>query len=484
MSSHTIDQNALASPIVRLRDYMRSYFDAKSRPQSPSMQDHGRRTARADFYSTPPDLKNHNIDILRVFLGMFRKHIPKTFGLFHDPLEAQYSHSIENLLAMAALGGLFCTVAGSDQIANSMYNDSRRLCLEASSCKGGLSGSAHDTLEIVKTQLLLGLYGLCSGDKRSYEFVEAFQGHLTHTLRMYAKSCHESEFTPEDDLQIARLFEAVQIFDCYRVVIMTRPPSLMSHLLGKVPSSLGTEFEAVRTRAGILVQHRASSDTAHQQSTSFPALTSLAVHLWPAMYSRQNHYKGEDVLVEGLHSGNADFVESALERWYQVYPQGSPSCYSDHIVYHMMHIMLHTNVTILQIYAQSAPGSFARDPTKSTTAREVCAWIKDHHYVCASWHAEQLTALVENNIQANSDNRTTRRSMNSLVEGRRLAYEAPHVPYALYYASLILWCRGAVTSEKTASAQTRAPLVRGERILSLHKLHAAQLLASVLGEVV
>ena len=27
--------------------------------------------------------------------------------------------------------------------------------------------------------LLLNIYGLCSGDKRSYEFVEAFQGDLT-----------------------------------------------------------------------------------------------------------------------------------------------------------------------------------------------------------------------------------------------------------------------------------------------------------------
>ncbi len=26
--------------------------------------------------------------------------------------------------------------------------------------------------------ILLGLYGLCSGDKRSYEFSEAFQGNL------------------------------------------------------------------------------------------------------------------------------------------------------------------------------------------------------------------------------------------------------------------------------------------------------------------
>lgn len=32
---------------------------------------------------------------------------------------------------------------------------------------------------IVEQSILLGLYGLCSGDKRSYEFVEAFQGDLT-----------------------------------------------------------------------------------------------------------------------------------------------------------------------------------------------------------------------------------------------------------------------------------------------------------------
>jgi len=59
-----------------------------------------------------------------------------------------------------------------------------------------LSASAEDKLTTVKTVssghhdagqllmwgkfILLELYGLCSGDKRSYEFVEAFHGNLIY----------------------------------------------------------------------------------------------------------------------------------------------------------------------------------------------------------------------------------------------------------------------------------------------------------------
>jgi len=455
---------------------MQAYFEAKSRPPSPSLYEEGMKK----WYSAPPDVQQYPKDILRIFIRLFKRHIPRTFKIFSYPLDVRRNHSVEYILAMAALGGLFSIVSGKE-VAKSMYNDARRLHLAAFSTSNGTACSLDDKLETVKTQLLLGLWGLCSGDKQSYEFVEAFQGHLTHSLRDFAEACSVCEVTPDVDEQAARLLESVHIFDCYRVIIMMRPPSLMAyHMLTRLGSSW-TEVTATRGRADMLLDCRLPLAP---ESSTLAALGSLATHLWSAMYTRQNQYESDNLLAENLHLGNPDCISLACERWLQCYAQSSTS-YADQAVHHMMQIMLHTNVTTLQMFAHAAPESFARDPALSTTAKEIFGWVKDDHYEVASWHAEQLTAGVEKSIHAvksNSGN-ASQRSASNITEAPRLDFEAPHVPYAIYYATLILWCKYATAPGKMSAAQIRAPVVRGERILSLHRVHAATLLGHVLAEI-
>ncbi|KAK5242186.1 hypothetical protein LTR40_012878, partial [Exophiala xenobiotica] len=158
--------------------------------------------------------------------------------------------------------------------------------------------------------------------------------------------------------------------------------------------------------------------------------------------------------------------------------------------YHMMNIMLHANLTVLQSFAHSPPGSAARDPKKSLAAREMHAWTQDRQYKIARWHAEQMIVSVEGAFTstAKTDQQGSQqppsRSSFTASEPRRLPHEAPHVPYAIYYATLVLWC-GAVIEERGGAqpASVQAPIARGERILSLHKVHIAQLLARVLNEI-
>jgi hypothetical protein len=85
------------------------------------------------WYSAPPNLDDHNKDIVGIFLKIFRRHIPETFSLFKDSNVSRKDKAAYTL-AMAAIGGSFCTVPGSAEIAKSMYNDARRLLL-ASVCR-------------------------------------------------------------------------------------------------------------------------------------------------------------------------------------------------------------------------------------------------------------------------------------------------------------------------------------------------------------
>jgi hypothetical protein len=105
---------------------MQSYFEEKSRPPSPSLN-----KATKMWYSRPPDFDSHDKTIMAIFLGLFRRHIPPTFTLFNDNFfnEMDGGTTVEYVLAMAALGGTFCSVQGSAEVSRSLYNDSRRLHL-------------------------------------------------------------------------------------------------------------------------------------------------------------------------------------------------------------------------------------------------------------------------------------------------------------------------------------------------------------------
>ncbi|KAK5025031.1 hypothetical protein LTS07_008410 [Exophiala sideris] len=421
-SNSPILDHVLPSSMQSLTAAMQEYFDRKSRAPSPSLN-----KASKMWYSAPPNLDDHNKDIIRVFLKLFRRHIPETFSLFKESAVTRKGRA-EYTLAMAATGGLFCNVPGSAEVAKSMYNDARRLLLATfnkMNILDDLSASYEDKLTTVKTFILLELYGLCSGDKRSYEFVEAFHGNLIYSVQQYSQAFKASEMHGRKEEESARL----------------------------------------------------------------TSLAYLSTFLWPAIYPRQNSYGIDNVVIESLSLGKSDFVELACDTWLRSFGQRPEP--SHLVVYHMMNIMLHTNLTVLQSFAHSPPGSAARDPKKSLAAREIHGWAQSRHYKVAKWHAENMLSSIEgafvtslNKSEAATPHQIPSRSSFSTTEPRRLPFEAPHVPYAMYYATLVLWS-GATLEESagTSSVSAQALIARGERILSLHKVHIAQLLARVLNEV-
>jgi hypothetical protein len=462
---------------------MQDYFDRKSRAPSPSLNKVSRM-----WYSAPPDLTNHNKDIVKIFLSLFRKHIPSTFPLFTDTVRSQ-KNQVAYTLAMAATGGMFCKVAGSTAVAKSMYNDARRLLLASFSVRDTttLEGSSpQDRLVVVKTFILLELYGLCSGDKRSYEFVEAFHGNLIHALQEYSHAC---QMFPDDlgtTEQNTHLLESLYILDCYHVVIIQHPPSLSWH---HIDSFANSPPPASRMQQlGHCLQELTNGHVPinpHIDEFSLPSLAALCVYLWPAAYARQNRYGSDEVVIESLSLWKPDFAESACNNWLRaIGPKRNPS---ELTIYHLMNIMLHANLAVVQHFAHSPPGSAARDAKKSAIGKEITAWVQSRHYQIACWHAEQLITTIEGAFMSSGNRSEQQPSSRTSVhaEPRRLPYEAPHVPYAVYYATLVVWCRSVFKEEKTKSSTSGgwASIARGERILSLHDVHIAQLLAHVLNEV-
>jgi hypothetical protein len=118
------EYSASSASQQRMTGILQEYFDRKSRKSSPSAPD----KASVMWYSAPPNLDDHDKDVLNVFVNLFHKHVSATFTLFKK-IRATPGTRPEFRLAMAATGGLFCVVSGSAEVAKSMFNDSRRLLL-------------------------------------------------------------------------------------------------------------------------------------------------------------------------------------------------------------------------------------------------------------------------------------------------------------------------------------------------------------------
>lgn len=271
---------------------------------------------------------------------------------------------------------------------------------------------------------------------------------------------------------------------------MQHPPSLArkySESFSRTPTSRSRMSQLHTVIAG-LVSGGHTIDPGPNSTFGLTSLASLSTFVWPAIYPPQNIYGADKSRVSGdLFMWRADFAELACDTWLHKIHQ--PGNISHLVIYHMMCIMLHANFTVLQSFAHSSPGSTGRDAKRGSAAREIHAWTEDRHYTIAEWHAENMiagieTALLDPMVTRQVSNKTsTRTSSLSATEPLCLLFETPHVPYAVYYATLVLWS-GAFIAQKCAdpasAVSARAQLARGERILLLHKVHIAQLLARVL----
>lgn len=282
--------------------------------------------------------------------------------------------------------------------------------------------------------------------------------------------------------------------DCYRVIIMQRPPShTWSHVecFARQQTVTNTRTSQLANLVTALTCQGQSVDGDAAKGYGLAGLAALSSYLWPVIYPCSSEQS-----VDAVGSGNntlwkADFVEVACNTWLNT--AGPTSTPSSKAIYHLMNIMLHANLTSLQSFAHSPPGSATRDPRKSLTGKQVYSWIRSRHYQIARWHAESLTRTIENEFTAAGPGKQTPRrfsdlrpllSSSSSYPDSSLPSETPHVPYAIYFATVVLWC-GAVTAENSISspATVRAYLARGEQILSQHKVRIAHLLALVLQEI-
>lgn len=416
----------LDKPTDRALNIMRDHFRLRSRAPSPSRVDTGQQQ-----YSIAPNLARYDPDIINVFLNLARTHLRDSFPIFAS-YEAGPESRVELCLAMSAIGALYCSIPGSMKIARSLYHDSRRLLLEAYYTH---QASGPDvSLSHTMTFILLELYGLCSGNKRSFEFSEVWHGSLLHT----AGECLSS--TSSDPRLVQDLQNSIRTIESYRVLILGLPPSMTK---ATDPCNLDTFTDAI-SPSSVSVSH---------ESPDISDLVRIAGVI--GSYNKDSR----------AQLWKPEFIELALDRWIRL--QSQPVPLSERLLFHMTHIYLHSNIALLQRYAMIRATSQAMIDLPI----ELRSWISSSDYKTSRWHAEQILACMRH--QPNNRANKVRLQQNSTFS------ESPHLSYCLYFAVVVTWY-GNMSSEK--GPQLDRMVLDGVELLSGLRVHVAKLLGMTLSE--
>jgi hypothetical protein len=100
---------------------IRSYFQGKPGVPSPIASN-----SEHTWYSAPPCLRAYDTSTINVFLDLAATNLSRTFPSLL-PLPELHKPSDDLVLAVAAVGALYCDVDGSEKLAKACYNDARRM---------------------------------------------------------------------------------------------------------------------------------------------------------------------------------------------------------------------------------------------------------------------------------------------------------------------------------------------------------------------
>lgn len=392
---------------------MIAYFRQRSRDGSPP-----RVETRKSWYSAPPLFHMYDREVVNVLLNIGRAHVSTAFPVFSN-FVATDRVSKQLCLAMASVGALFSTVDGSNVVAKSLYNDARRLELEGT--LRTQQPSFQSSITSTKTMLLLEIYGICSGDKRSYEFVEALH---YQTLKAFKSSwrARPQDSTQGDEEEIALLENALTVLDSYRVLLLLRPPCALS--LSDKEDKEAYFFEASSVPC---TSPRTLSMAVETSSSNFNIneISVISAYAWNPSPNGQESSRTPQLW-------KSDFVELALERWFHRFSDAaqSTSSLSEKLLYHLTYLNLYSNLALLKRRAHQID-LLKTESRRCGSFQGLREWISGSQFPIALWHAESILSLVYNAMSE------VERS-HKLDTGLRF-FEPPHASYCVYFATLMVW---------------------------------------------
>ncbi|KAH8688649.1 hypothetical protein BGW36DRAFT_442920 [Talaromyces proteolyticus] len=418
--------NTSSSSLQNMSLLLGEYFDRESGAPSPAYN-----KVESMWFSKPPKLQDHDVDVLNVFLNLFYRHMPKTFPLFEMSRITNQNKSYY-ILALDAVGGLFCSVNGSFEIVK----------VKTAKPFNAATLDREENLTVVKTAV------------REYSELSQF------TLR-----------SPRSEA------ENVQV-----VLMQSRPSLSWRHAESFCQNpTRGDSMDRLQNLVNSFTYSGYPIIPANIDIYNLGSLAVLAAFSWPIMPSALDNYEPSSSIWK------TDFVDLACDAWLRAQPADIKV--SSLVLYHTMNIASHANFDPLQNLAHSPQGSAASEKCEKTSESTINTWVRSRHYDIARWHAESLIDCTEKAITASMKEGASRNQHGRIappstnIERSLVVTEAPHIPYAIYYATLILWCGDILLDDNRMAGVSH--LARGGHVLSRCRVRIvqAQLLERVLKEV-
>ena len=397
-----------------------------------------------------PQAEMYDAELVDLLAALAKHHLAKTFPILSVQVGSSRTSWLYNL-AMAAVGGLFCDLPGRVRVVNAMYNDTRRMFLQRAE-RGGFHSLANK-LNAIKTFMLLETYGLCSGDKRSFEFVEVFHSRMLFLVGDFKKALFEQAISsPQPVEQASRALSlSLYVLECYRVVLLLRPPDSFFRSLfrfGWGDGNTASEYNAADRLVDALFTPDAPVSANYSYHDSASALLTIAILASPRLAGSDS-----SSIVRTLW--RSEYFELALSKWARVQSPDSAD-WSLLTLYHLICINLHTNIGLIQRLVHVSSG-LRGDVRASKTWSSLDIWRKSRHYPAARWHAQTILSrvnevLASGNASQQSNEDDILKDSNSKTLQQAVVPESPHLPYAVYSATLVLWCGDYLSAGSTSPA--------------------------------
>lgn len=424
--------------------------------------------------------------IVNVFIGLFQKHVAPTFPCFQN-YRIRPSTPEEEYLAMAAGGGLYCTAAKSELIAQWLHHFSRRKLLTTIKNQQPLSQKQHR--HAIKTWILTEIFAFVSGDTKCIALLDIYHPQLIQAVR---RARTQPESSPEEKAHFSEILGAVNLLESYRTILSQRPSMinpcwLMSGSKSRPldnltnlgsgaaldPDSILLSLCSLPAPSSSKLEGLMSCPSVSLSSLCSIVILSSQLCRFPGSMSPTSLQTCADESPERTSSQTGwrqrEYLELLLRNWLASHPAApQPEIL---MLFHAIHISLYSNFTNLEKTARQylvqqqhlehhhdpatrhrdRDGDAAGPPPPPHTEQcteepqdlpvtEFCCFGSDEEQEKANWHAKKTLTIAQGLNKLNEPWRSSKEHVHLLEDAKSGEWgEAIHYSWAVYYASLVLW---------------------------------------------
>lgn len=275
------------------------------------------------------------------------------------------------------------------------------------------------------------------------------------------------------------------VLDLYRVILMRRPPTLSgcdiaalcSHNSGSEGEA--TELSSLSRLVESLVTPGCPVDPTALQRHSISSLGALSAYLWPVTRMSFNQ-QTSGVGAPAQHPlWKRDFVALACDKWWNSQqPSSDPSAA---ILYHCVKLIAHADIELLESYFSRSLQKERRGHAEQAEYKKIRAWLASHDGAIALSHGNAVFSVAESlwRRDANDEGSPAHGSYRGATT--QPSTDSPHMPYIIYFATLVLWAQDVSRKECEGAMGGVALLAQGQRLLRKCTSRIAALMERVLG---